>query len=86
MPKMSHTGWSGIPWHFCDCHQKQYQVSHLRRQDGMIVCDIGWDNPQRTRAVDGRPAEITARLSDPATEPELAEILTQTQDNTGEYA
>ena len=86
MPKHSHSGWSGVPWHHCDCHQKPYPVSQLRRQDGLIVCQAGFDNPQRTRAIDARPTQITRRLSDPADEPELAEILKQTQDNTSEYA
>lgn len=86
MPMQSHSGWTGIPWHACDCHQKQYPVSQLRRQDGLIVCQVGFDNPQRSRAVDRRQSQISARLSDPSTEPEIAEILKQTQDNTGEYA
>lgn len=86
MPMRSHSGWTGIPWHHCDCHQKQYPVSQLSRQDGLIVCPVGRDNPQRTRAVDARPAQIAERLSNPGDEPELADILKETQDNTGEYA
>jgi hypothetical protein len=70
----------------CDCHQKPYPVSQLRRQDGLIVCQVGFDNPQRTRTVDRRQSIITARLSDPTQEPELADILKNDQDNTGEYA
>lgn len=81
MPMQSGSGWTGIPWHFCDCHQKQYPVSQLRRQDGLIVCDTGFDNPQRTRTVDQRQVQIKQRLSDPTQEPELAEILKSTDDN-----
>lgn len=54
----------------------------LRRQDGMIVCPTGFDNPQRTRTVDQRQVQIKQRLSDPTQEPELAEILKQPDDNT----
>jgi len=86
MPMQSHSGWTGIPWHYCDCHQKPYPVSQLRRQDGLIVCPTGFDNPQRTRTVDERQSIIAGRLADPAPEPELADILQQTQDNTGEFA
>ena len=86
MPMMSNSGWRGIPWVFCDCHQKQYPVDVLRRQDGLIVCPIGYDNPQRTRSVDWRQSTIAQRLNDPSSEPELAEILKQMQDNTAEYA
>jgi hypothetical protein len=86
MPMQSHSGWTGIPWHYCDCHQKQYPVSQLRRQDGLIVCEVGFDNPQRTRSVDLRQTVIAQRLSEPTEEPELADILKQTEDNTGEYA
>lgn len=85
MPMQSHSGWTGIPWHACDCHQKQYHVSQLRRQDGYIVCPIGWDNPQRTRTVDQRQQVIANVLSEPQEEPQLAEILKQTQDNTGDF-
>lgn len=86
MPMQSHSGWTGTPWHACDCHQKQYPVSQLRRQDGLIVCQAGFDNPQRTRTVDRRQETIAARLSEPGEEPQLAEILKTTEDNTSEYA
>lgn len=82
MPMQSGSGWTGIPWAFCQCHQKQYPTSMLRRQDGMIVCPTGFDNPQRTRTVDQRQIQIKQRLSDPTQEPELAEILKQPDDNT----
>lgn len=82
MPLQSGSGWVGIPWHHCDCHQKQYPVSQLRRQDGLIVCRDGWDNPQRTRSVDQRQVVIRQRLDDPQQEPELADILTRTEDST----
>jgi hypothetical protein len=81
---MSGSGWTGIPWHFCDCHQKQWPVSKLRRQDGLIVCPYGFDNPQRTRTIDQRQRMIQNVLGDGKLEPELASILTETQDNTGE--
>ena len=86
MPKQSHSGWIGIPWHYCDCHQKPYPVSQLRRQDGLIVCQTGFDNPQRTRTVDGRQKEADGRLANGAEEPQLADILKQTEDNTDEFA
>lgn len=84
MPRMSGSGWSGIPWVFCMCHQKQWPSSMLTRQDGLIVCPDGRDNPQRTRTVDRRQRIIQGVLSDGVREPELAPILTQTQDNTNE--
>jgi len=85
MPKQSGSGWTGIPWHCCDCHQMQWPVSQLTRQDGLIVCPLGRDNSQRTRTVDQRQVTIKQRLSDPAQEPEVAEILKQTEDNTDEF-
>ena len=85
MPMQSGTGWVGVPWHCCDCHQMQWPTSQLTRQDGLIVCPLGRDNPQRTRTVDHRQIIIQQRLSDPVAEPELAEILKQSQDNTDEF-
>lgn len=85
MPNQSGSGWAGIPWHRCDCHQKEYPVSQLKRQDGLIVCQVGFDNPQRTRTVDRRQTIIQQKLSDPVQEPELAEILKQTEDNTDDF-
>jgi hypothetical protein len=84
MPKMSGSGWSGIPWVFCDCHQKQWPSSMLTRQDGLIVCHLGRDNPARTRVVDRRQQVIKDVLSDGVREPELAPILRLTQDNTSD--
>lgn len=86
MPNPSGSGWTGIPWHHCDCHQFPYPVSQLTRQDGLLVCPLGLDNPQRTRTVDRRnDTIIPQRLADPVEEPELADILKQTQDNTDEF-
>jgi hypothetical protein len=85
MPNPSGSGWVGIPWHHCDCHQKPYPVSQLRRQDGLIVCQTGFDNPQRTRTVDRRQTVIQQRLNDPTQEPELADILVETQDNSDDF-
>lgn len=82
MPRQSGSGWTGTPWHCCDCHQKQYPVSQLRRQDGLIVCQAGFDNPQRTRTVDRRQTVISQVLASGTPEPQLAEILKQTDDNT----
>jgi hypothetical protein len=82
MPMQSGSGWTGIPWHHCDCHQKQWPVSMLKRQDGLIVCPDGLDNSQRTRTVDRRQVIIRQRLSDPTEEPQLADILKRTEDNT----
>lgn len=82
MPMQSGSGWTGIPWHFCDCHQKQWPVSQLTRQDGLIVCPEGRDNPQRTRTVDQRQYIIEQVLASNIREPELADILTTTDDNT----
>lgn len=82
MPNPSGSGWQGIPWHHCDCHQWPYPVSQLTRQDGLIICPLGRDNPQRTRTVDQRQVLIQQALSDPTQEPEIAEILKTTQDNT----
>jgi hypothetical protein len=84
MPSQSGSGWRGIPWHHCDCHQKAYPVSQLRRQDGLIVCPTGFDNPQRTRTVDQRQQIIKQVLSQDLPEPKLADILTETEDNTQE--
>ena len=84
MPMQSGSGWTGIPWHHCDCHQKPYPVSQLRRQDGLIVCPTGFDNPQRTRTVDRRQEIIKQVLADGQPEPKLATILTETEDNTHE--
>jgi hypothetical protein len=81
MPMQSGSGWTGIPWHCCDCHQKQYPVSMLKRQDGLLVCPEGFDNPQRTRSIDQRQVTIQQRLSDPSEEPELADILKTTDDS-----
>lgn len=82
MPKMSGSGWTGTPWVFCMCHQWQWPSSQLSRQDGLIVCPLGRDNPARTRIVDQRQRLIQQRLADGVREPELAPILTETQDNT----
>lgn len=82
MPMQSGSGWTGVPWHCCDCHQMQWPVSQLRRQDGMIVCPLGYDNPQRTRTVDARQFTIQEVLSGDTYEPKLADILTETEDNT----
>ena len=84
MPRMSGSGWTGIPWVFCSCHQWQWPSSLLTRQDGLIVCPLGRDNPQRTRTVDRRQDTIKQVLSDGVKEPELAAILRQMQDNTSE--
>lgn len=85
MPNQSGSGWTGTPWHRCDCHQKEYPVSQLTRQDGLIVCPTGLDNPQRTRTVDRRQTIIQQVLSNPGREPELAEILVTTDDNTDDF-
>ncbi len=82
MPMQSGSGWTGIPWHMCDCHQKQWPVTMLKRQDGMIVCPDGFDNPQRTRTVDKRQIIIKQVLGNGVEEPALADILKQTQDST----
>jgi hypothetical protein len=82
MPKMSGSGWTGIPWVFCNCHQWQWPSSLLSRQDGLIVCPLGRDNPQRTRVIDRRQNIIRNVLTDGKEEPALAPILTETQDNT----
>lgn len=82
MPRMSGSGWTGIPWVFCNCHQWSWPSNLLIRQDGLIICPLGRDNPQRTRTVDARQKTIKAVLSDGVREPELASILTDTQDNT----
>jgi len=84
MPMQSGSGWRGIPWHFCDCHQKQYPVDQLSRQDGLIVCPVGRDNPQRTRTVDQRQLIIQQVLANDLPEPKLADILTQMDDNSQE--
>jgi len=85
MPNPSGSGWTGVPWHHCDCHQWPWPTSQLTRQDGLIVCKYGRDNPQRTRTVDQRQVLIQQRLSDPTAEPELADILKQTQDNNDDF-
>lgn len=85
MPNQSHSGWNGVPWHNCDCHQKPYPVSQLTRQDGLIVCPTGFDNPQRSRGNDQRPSIISQKLADPNPEPGIAEILTRTDDTTDNY-
>jgi len=84
MPMQSGSGWTSIPWHHCDCHQKAYPVNQLRRQDGLIVCPTGFDNPQRTRTVDQRQQIIQQVLANDLPEPKLAPILTETEDNTQE--
>lgn len=78
MPRMSHTGWSGIPWAFCHCHQKQWPTSMLRRQDGLLKCPMGYDNPSRTLTVDRRQQQIAERLASFEEEPALAPILKDT--------
>lgn len=79
MPRMSHSGWFSGPWAFCHCHQRQYPVSMLRRQDGLLVCPSGFDNPQRTRTVDRRQQQIAAVLGDGQDEGGVAEILKNPQ-------
>lgn len=85
MPMQSGSGWTGTSWHFCDCHQKQYPVSQLTRQDGLIVCPTGLDNSQRTRTVDRRQTVIQQVLSSGVQEPELADILKRSEDNTDDF-
>jgi hypothetical protein len=53
----------------------------LKRQDGLIVCPTGFDNPSRTRTVDSRQRVIQQVLSDPIQEPELADILKTSEDS-----
>jgi hypothetical protein len=80
----SGSGWTGIPWHHCDCHQKEYPVSMLKRQDGLIVCPTGFDNPDRTRTVDHRQIVIQQVLAEPIQEPQLADILKNSEDSTND--
>lgn len=82
MPRMSGSGWFSGPWVFCHCHQWQWPASFLTRQDGLIVCPLGVDNPQRTRTVDARQKTIREVLSNGQQEPGFAAILTRTEDNT----
>lgn len=82
MPRMSGSGWTGTPWVFCQCHQWQWPASQLSRQDGLIVCPLGVDNPQRTRIVDARQKRIQQVLSNTEQEPRLADILQRVEDNT----
>lgn len=82
MPARSGSGWFSGPWHHCDCHQWQWPVSKLKRQDGLIVCPLGFDNPQRTRTVDARQDYIRQVLGNGVQEPELADILTSKEDNS----
>lgn len=82
MPMQSGSGWTGQAWIICDCHQMQWPESKVSRQDGLIVCPLGRDNPQRTRTTDQREAVIAQVLSDGRPEPELADILKTTDDNT----
>jgi hypothetical protein len=82
MPQMSGSGWTGVPWVFCQCHQWQWPASQLSRQDGLIVCPLGVDNSQRTRTVDLRQSTIRNVLGSSEQEPRLAEILTRNEDNT----
>jgi len=82
MPMQSGSGWHGDSWLYCDCHQKPYPSSMLRRQDGLIVCPTGFDNPQRTRTVDQRQTIIQQVLANDLPEPKLAPILTDTEDNS----
>ena len=79
MPRMGGTGWTGVPWHLCDCHGIQWPTSQLSRQDGLLVCPRGRDNPQRTRTVDRRQQIIAQRLASVTEEPALAPILKTTQ-------
>ncbi len=85
MPNPSGSGWTGIPWLHCDCHQWPWPSSQLVRQDGLIICPYGFDNPQRTRTVDQRQYIIQQVLADPVQEPELAGILTETEDNNYDF-
>lgn len=80
MPSQSHSGWSGVPWYRCQRCGIEYHVSQLRRQGGLIVCQVTCFDIQGTVAEQDnlRQSQIRMRLSDPATEPELAEILKQT--------
>lgn len=57
----------------------------LKRQDGLIVCPDGFDNPQRTRTVDQRQSTIQQVLASTQREPDLADILTETQDNADDF-
>lgn len=82
MPMQSGSGWTGIPWLFCSCHQKQWPVTKLRRQDGLIVCPYGYDNPQRTRTVDGRQRISKDVLASSQREPEIASILLNNEDSS----
>lgn len=82
MPMMSGSGWFSGPWVFCQCHQWQWPAPLLSRQDGLIVCPLGVDNPQRTRTVDRRQTIINQVLSSTEQEPKLAAILTRNEDNT----
>lgn len=77
MPNQSHSGWTGIPWHYCDRCGFPYPVSQLVKQSGLIVCrEKCWDNPQATLSVDRRLSTIAQVLSEPNDgEPELADIL-----------
>lgn len=84
MPMQSGSGMQGA-WYHCDCHQWQWPERMLSRQDGLIVCPLGRDNPQRTRTVDRRQAVIQQVLSDGKTEPSVADILLNTDDGTVDF-
>lgn len=77
MPNQAHSGWQGVPWHRCDRCGLEFPVAKLRRQEGLILDERCIDNEQ----VRLRPAIIKARISEPQAEPELAEILKNTDDN-----
>ena len=78
MPNQSHSGWTGVPWHRCDRCGYDYPVDRLRRQSGLILCVDKCIDTFNTISVDRRPAMIAAVLSTPGEEPELADILKNT--------
>jgi len=77
VPNPSHSGWTGIPWHFCDRCGFDYRVSELTRQNGILVCQSCFDDPSGFT----RERDIQEVLSDGAVEGDVAEILKTPEDD-----
>lgn len=72
MPAQTHSGILIAPFHNCDRCGYKYRVTELRRQLGLILCEICADNPLAWQ----RPLMIQDRLNFTAEEElRLAEIL-----------
>lgn len=76
MPRQSHSGIHGVPWHRCDRCGYDYPVDKLTLQHGRILCTVKCVDDTTN---ENREAVIAQVLASNEEEPKLAEILKRDQ-------